>query len=82
MIPISPRCAAVALDVRFRSGARFPFPIETVNGSSALATFERLKRAGQGSPVILGSGNALDMIVHGLAERRRETVESVCWRRL
>jgi hypothetical protein len=61
------------------AAARFPFPIETVNGSEALATFERLKRGGEGLPVILGGDKALEQIVDimAFARDKGETVESI-----
>lgn len=48
-----------------RAMPKLPFPVETVHGSKALETFDRLKAQGRGTPVILGHDEAL----HRLAER-------------
>jgi hypothetical protein len=48
-----------------RAMPKLPFPIESVHGSQALETYERLRAAGRGIPVIVGN----DETLHRLAER-------------
>ena len=57
----------------------FPYPLETVSGEAAFETFEKLLRAGKGSPVILGDDNDLSMIAETMALSRKggHTVESI-----
>ena len=43
---------------------KFPYPLETVHGSKAFATFERLLKEGKGAPVIVGDDEALTRIAN------------------
>lgn len=38
----------------------FPYPLEIVHGRDALAAFERIKRAGNGLPIIIGGEDAIE----------------------
>ena len=48
-----------------RAMPKLPFPIESVHGAQALETYDRLRAAGRGMPVIVGNDESL----HRLAER-------------
>lgn len=43
----------------------FPFPLVTVGGAQAMATWRRLKAEGKGSPVILGDDQSLARLIEG-----------------
>lgn len=42
--------------------SRFPYPVEIVHGRDALAAYERLKRKGAVSPVVLGGASEFTMV--------------------
>lgn len=48
--------------VRMKLRAAFPYPVTTVAGADALATWEGMRAAGKGWPVIIGGDEALDDI--------------------
>lgn len=54
---------------------KFPFPITTVSGVEAMATWRRLKAEGQGSPVVLGDDDSLLRLIEGLEYAERTTEE-------
>lgn len=56
--PPPDRAAGVAAMQRQLRDA-FPYPVVTVSGGDALATWERLRREGQGWPVVVGDDEAL-----------------------
>src|SRR3990167_1888058 len=45
---------------------KFPFPIITVTGAEAMATWRRLKTDSRGFPVVLGDDDSLLRIIEGL----------------
>lgn len=59
--------------------AKFPYPIETVHGTQALAAYERLKTKPGVSPIIMGGDDALHTALtqRGIARKKNVTIESV-----
>src|SRR5262249_43397693 len=64
--PVSPEeYKQQADEARAKALATFPFERVEVTGEEALAAWERLKRAGRGLPVVLGSDGAVaDLTIH------------------
>lgn len=56
--------------------AGFPFPLVTVPGDQALATWRRLKREGRGSPVIIGDDEQVARLAEAF-EYNGQTVEQI-----
>ncbi len=59
--------------------AAFPYPLEIVHGSEALAAFDRLKREGKGSPVIIGGEAMLTRTIEHLefTKKSKRSVEDI-----
>ncbi|MDG2534452.1 DUF4253 domain-containing protein [Sphingomonas sp. HITSZ_GF] len=58
------------------SAAPIPYPLVTVPGSQALATWERLRREGKGWPVVIGDDEALAMIGENFADEAGQSPEA------
>lgn len=74
---VSPGPTPVAADEPAIGQPSFPFPLVTVRGDEALATWVRLRAAGDGYPVIIGPDEEVDYLRDGIESIEERTPEQI-----